>query len=317
MSMIGIPLTTYERELHYVGPGTLPTRTIDRYLDRLATYQEDIECLSRGYKEFDPFRHCSSFPSGFYETCDFEELCKIYGSSIFQLAYPFYDMFEKLPEYAIVRKIKSSLWRYGYTSIDTEWDTMVDAYNGIRNFSFGLPDFEVRLNYTRGYSAYSYTEFDPDMYLDGVFGFVVHYKGEPVMTIGFSFAKGRRLLISQVQMRKQKGNRFLFKLPTDRVMFVVSLMKKYFPKFRQYLVDGERLVALYIEQYQYAAKREREFNLPDPVVIAKAEAKVIGLQGEIGEQIRRTYQLNGGPWKLSPHRPYYAFDRHYFRIISA
>lgn len=317
MSMIGIPLATYREELQHISPGVLPTRTITNYLERLAPYEEQMSALQYQYRSFDPFRHCAQFPDEFYHALNFEELCKVYGSSLYELTYPFREKFDKEPEFAIVRKIKSSLWRYGSPADDTEWNTIVDAYNGIRNFSFGLDGFEIRLNYTRGFSAYSITEFDPDVYLDGVFGFVVHYRGEPVMTIGFSFAKGRRLLLSQVQLKKRKGNRFLYTLPSDRVEFVVGLMKKYFPKFILYLVDGSTLADLYLSEYRKSLTPELTRETPRDERVAKTKAKIFGLEGVIGEQIRRTYRLTNGPWRLSPHRPFFIFQRKYFRVVRA
>ncbi len=317
MAMIGVPLCTYKEELRKIPNGVLPTRTIDRFLERLAAFPEEMEEVSSGYDPFDPFLHCSRLPLGFWNSCAVEERVKIYCSSVFMLEQSYYDLFEQDPTYAIFRKIKSSLWRYGYVSLDTEWNTLVDAYNGIRNFSFGIPDFEVTLNYTRGHSAYSHSEFDHDLYLDGVFGFVVHYVGEPVMTIGFSFAEGRRILIAQVQMKKPKGNRFLYKLPMDRVAFVVMLMKKYFPDFRHYLVDGAQLVERYVEEYRMGVAAELAHHEPNQEQICTMRAKILSYQGEVGSQIRRTYSLDGDAYALSPHRPVFMHHRHYMRIVRS
>ncbi len=317
MAMIGVPLSIYTEELTKIPDGVLPTRTIDRFLERLALYPEEMEEIGHRYLDFDPHRHCSQLPEEFYASCSVEEMAKIFVSSLPSLSHTQEALFEKDPRYAIFRKISSSLWRYGYASVHREWSTLVDAYNGIRRFSFDIPDFAVTLNYTCGYSAYSRTEFDPDVYLDGVFGFIVHYKGEPVMTIGFSFAKGRRILIAQVQMKKHKGNRFLYKLPMDRVAFVVMLMKKYFPDFRHYLVDGAQLVERYVEEYRMGVAAELERHEPNQENIRHMRAKVLAYQGEVGSQIRRTYRPTLGAHMLSMHHPITMHNRRYLRIVRA
>ena len=254
LALIGVPLCTYKERIHHVPEGVLPSRTIDDYLARLAPFHAEMEVVARQYDVFDPFKHCSRLPQEFYERCTFEELCKIYGSSIFQLTRPQYELFQNDPEYSLVRKIASSLWRWGCGCREDEWNTIVDTHNGIRNFSFGLPEFEVTLTYTTGYNECGSSEHDRRIFLDGVFGFMVHYRGLHVMTIGFSIAQGRRLLLTQVQMKTEKGNRFLYKLPMPYVEYAIMLMEKFFPTLTLYLVDGDSVVAKYLPQYETSLK---------------------------------------------------------------
>lgn len=311
MTMLGIPLSTYTEELGKILEGVLPTRTIERFEERLAPFAEHLAWRAQGYTAFDPLRHCHAFPEEFYETCTFEEHAKIYATTIFQLPRELDKLFDDDPRYRIIRKLKSSLWRWGCGSSDVEWNTIVDAYSGIKNFSFGLPDFSVTLDYTTGYNEYGYGEHDRTTYLDGVFGLRVHYRGEHVMTIGFSIARGRKLLITQVQMKKEKGNRFLFKLPMHHVAYTVLLMKKHFPGFRHYLIDGDSSVQKYLADFRRSLERsvnirERHANetmswVEDEIAFSKEHIAI--LEGEGGERIRRTYELRSAPWKLSPHRP--------------
>lgn len=350
--LIGVPLSTYKEKLHHVPDGVLPSRTIKDYLARLAPFHAEMEYIARQYDVFDPFAHCSRLPQEFYSSCTFEELCKIYGSSIFQLARPQYEIFEKESAYAIVRKIKSSLWRWGSGSTEDEWNTLVDAYDGIRNFSFGLPEFEVSLIYTTGYNECGSSEHDRKIFLDGVFGFMVYYRGLHVMTIGFSIARGGKLLLTQVQMKKEKGNRFLYKLPMPYVEYAIMLMEKFFPKLALYLVDGDSIVEKYLPQYEtslnfllesvkrneesiaellrvnadatgenahlqqslaYCLKRREE--LPKDIELTRT--CITGLKGATGDRVRKTYLLKSGPWRLS-HQDTVEMNRLRFsRIVRA
>lgn len=311
MTMIGIPLSTYVEGLGKIPEGVLPTQTIERFRERLLPFAEELAWRAQDYDKFDPVRHCHALPDEFYETCSFEEHAKIYATTCIQLPHDLNKRFEDEPRYRIVRKLRSSLWRWGGGTSDVEWNNIVDAYDGIRNFSFGLPDFTVTLDYTTGYHPHGYGEYDRTTYLDGVFGLRVHYRGEHVMTIGFSIARGRTLLIAQAQMKKEKGNRFLFKLPMNHVAYAVFLMQKHFPGFQHYLIDGDSSVKKYLKDFHGALARcmEKNERYPSELTsvsgdnIAFLQKHIAVLEGEGGERIRRTYELNSDYWKLSPHCP--------------
>lgn len=352
MVTIGVPLSRYTKELHHIQSGIIPTRTIEGYLSRLSQFPDEMECVANQYVDFDAYCHCSQLPQQFYEDCSFEELSKVYMSSIFQLARPQYELFENDLEYALIRKIKSSMWRWGAGRGEEEWNTLVDAYRGIRNFSFDLPEFEVTLTYTTGYNECGLTAFDRKIFLDGVFGFMVHHRGVHVMTIGFSIARGGKILLSQVQMKKSKGNRFLYKLPLSLVEYAIALLKKYFPTFKLYLVDANSAIAKYVSQYQHLLQNELEYqkntirniasisqailrNLGDSTEqeisfrremankleleksIAWIHARIDGLHGEIGARIRGNYQLTRGTWRLSQKAVMEVNKLRFFRIVRA
>ena len=103
---------------------------------------------------------------------------------------------EKDPILRVVRKIDSSTWRWGHAR--RSWNDIVSAMEGLSSFHLGSDEFEITLDQTTGRNEYGHSEHSRT-FLDGVFGFLVHCKGEHVMTIGFSFAAGRRLLVQQVQ----------------------------------------------------------------------------------------------------------------------
>ena len=300
-ALIGVPLSTYVQPLFVIPNGIVPTKTIADFEERIKPFAEDIAWQSAQYDSgvFDIYQHCHRLPEAFYDTCTLEELAKIKASTIIMLPDREQKLFEDNLEYAIVRKIMSSMWRWGGGDTRREWNALVHAYEGIRNFSFGLPDFAVTLNYTTWYHPRGWSAFDRDLYLDGVFGFMIHYRGVHVMTISFSFARGGKLLINQVQLRKPKGNRFLYKLPMDRVSYAVMLMKQHFPTFQTYLVDGDSLAREYIAQFEMGIENERKYFTPNVLHIRALEHKLLLLHGELSTSICAVYRDVKGKWKLS------------------
>ncbi len=321
MTLIGIPLSIYKEELHHIPKGILPTRTILRFEERLLPYADELADISRGYEQFDPAVQCHALPDKFYETCTFEELAKIWATHFIMLPKCVNQLFEdegSLP-HCVVNRLRFSLHRWGYGDSAMEWNALVDTHEGIRRFSFGLPDFEVRLayphyaNWSRGASLQ-----DRDVFLDGALAFFVHYRGEHVMTIGFSLARGGNLLLSQVQMRNPKGNRFLYKLPVGVVEYVVSLMRKYFPRQRLCLVDGASLTKRYISGHQSNIDEMRRNREPDLALIKKNEDKLVRLRGELGAHIRNAYRpISGDGWKVSKHHPVTVNRIRFRRIVRA
>jgi hypothetical protein len=101
---------------------------------------------------------------------------------------------EEIPSYRIVDKIRCSFVRWGRYVKDPKWDVVVDIYEQLRLFSVGMDDFSVTLDWTTGYHGKGNSE-SANIFLDGVFAYFLHYKGEHVMTIGFSFTEKGDLLI--------------------------------------------------------------------------------------------------------------------------
>lgn len=165
-------------------------------------------------------------------------------------------LFDEQSEHEVIRKIISSMWRWG-AGIGT-WNEVVDVWNGIRHFSLGLgTDFEIRLDYTTGYNEFGYSKYSRT-YLDGVFAFLVYYKRKYVMTISFSCAEGRKILIQQVQLKERSGNRWLYKLPNNRMEFVIDLFVEYFSNFTFCVIDGESLAKKTILNYESGLLRVEE-----------------------------------------------------------
>ncbi len=197
-------------------------------------------------------------PMDVYRLLKPDELCKIRSSSVFMMDESVEEAFRTDPLLSLYRKVVSSMWRWGVGR--PRWSEVVDAYEGIRGFDLGHPDFEVRLDHTTGYNECGYSEHSRT-FLDGVFGYLVHYRGEHVMTLGFSVMAGRRLLLQQVQTKSRRGNRWLFKLPRNYLEHVVDRFAAAFPRHRIHLVDGADVVGKSLRQYRAAldeAERHRE-----------------------------------------------------------
>lgn len=185
----------------------------------------------------------------------FDQVCKIRYSGCTTMASSVDELFRDVPEYAIVRKIDNCMWRWGCGS--GVWNEVVDAYNGIRNFKIPLEDFDVRLDFTTGSNERGYA-LESRTYLDGVFGFLVYYKGEHVMTLGFSIADRRRVLVQQVQLVRRKGNRFLFRMPENRIEFFLNCFAAAFPRHKLCMADGSDICQVNIDSYQHGLDRALE-----------------------------------------------------------
>src|SRR3546814_5464994 len=121
-----------------------------------------------------------------------------------------HDAFDANPSHELLRKIKSSIWRWSLN--DKSRNEVVDAYAAIRSFDLGIEGLEVTLDYTNGYNEQGMGKHSRTP-LDGVFAYLVQYKGEHVMTLGFSIINDRQILLQQVQLKNRTGNRWLFRFP--------------------------------------------------------------------------------------------------------
>jgi hypothetical protein len=81
----------------------------------------------------------------------------------------------------------------------------------------------------------------------------------------------RSLLLQQVQLARPKGNRWLFKLPTDLLSYIVQQMSASFAGFDVCVIDGgalaSRITAAYAESGRCLdaiprARIERFYNQP-------------------------------------------------------
>ncbi len=251
--MKGINLRSLKGQITRVNPihkGN-PIKEIAGVEEKLAFCKSYLDTRFKG-KKFEEYFH--ELPRPLLRNFSFDELCK--------MEYEYTYMHETIRkvlqsnvQHVIVHKIASSMFRWG--SGKGSWNDVVDAYSKIKVFSFPQhKDFEIRIDLTtgnneRGFSRYTRT------FLDGVFAILVYYKREHVMTIGFSFMNGRKILIQQIQLRKQSGNRWLYKLPSNRTEFVIELFKRNFQGYTLFMVDGKTIAQYTLAMYQSGFDRNK------------------------------------------------------------
>lgn len=253
--MKGINMSSLKGELHHVDAEfaenpALSIQEVDSKLDFCRDF------LKAYFKDFSFQKDYHKLPVGAFRNFSFDELCKLRYSTFSTMDDSVDNLFNRRLRYEVFNKIRSSMWRWGCGN--GTWNEVVNAWNGIRNFSLGLgPDFETRLDYTRGINAYGNSKFSRT-FLDGVFAFLVHYKRKHVMTIGFSIMEGERILIQQVQLKQKSGNRWLYKLPKNRMEFAIDLFAKNFSGFTLYVVDGQSLAEKTLANYKEGLQRAQD-----------------------------------------------------------
>ncbi len=255
--MVGIPLSSLTEDLHKVDErfNSKPVLTIMNGMERLAKHT-DVSGIWYE-REFDFYEDNRKLPVGALADFSFDEICKMRYSTGSMGNQSLEDLFEHIPPYSIFSKIMSSMWRYGFTR--ATWNAVVDYYNSIRGFKFtDNSDFVVTLDHVPSIGAFSYAKYCTGLYLDGAFGYLVHYKGKHVMTIGFSLHGDESVLVSQIQLCKKTGNRFLYKLPENRVELVLGLFHKHFPGKKVYIVDGQSIVDKNLRGYRSSREKDIE-----------------------------------------------------------
>ncbi len=251
--MKGISLRSLKGQLHTVNPQNedCPMKEIENIKEKLAFCKRHIATHYKG-KSFD--QYFKDLPFKLLRNFSFDDLCKM-GYHTCHM----HDSVKKIlthPQHVVVQKIKSSMWRWGFGR--ATWNDIVDVYSRLQTFSFlEHPDFDIRIDLTTGYNEKGYSRYSRT-FLDGVFAILVYYKREHVLTIGFSFMKGRQILIQQVQLRRPTGNRWLYKIPKNRIEFVIDMFQRNFAGYRLFIVDGKILVEQSLSSYQRALDRSEK-----------------------------------------------------------
>ncbi len=252
--MKGINLRSLKGQLHPVDPA---------YLDSLIGSFQNIDAKLAFCKSYIderypniPFKeYFNDLPRKLFRNFSFDEMCKLEQTTCYM-----HDSVRKILEnrinHVVVHKIANSMWRWGYGK--DAWNDVVDIYSKLQSFSFlEHPDFEIRIDLTTGDNQWGRSRYTRT-FLDGVFGILVYYKHEHVMTIGFSFMKGHKILIQQIQLKKQTGNRWLYKLPNNRVEFMIEVFQKNFPGYTLFIVDGKTIAEHSLSLYQSSLGRYME-----------------------------------------------------------
>lgn len=253
----GLPLSILSGELHLV-PEHMSGDPIASF-DGLTA----IGRLGRAYMKAHggprPFKEgCRVLPLMVLERLGFDRLCKtnFAGGHLHDTVR---DLFRgghlsQVGPHRLVERISSSMRRWGWG--DPDWNAVADAWRGLKAFDLGVPGFEVEIDHVhtsapRGWSIHSAT------YLDGALAFLVRWRDRHVMTIGFSFASGRRLLVQQIQTKSRTGNRWMFRFPRNRVEHVLDRFAAAFPDWDLHLVDGASLAAGTLSAYRRAIAKSR------------------------------------------------------------
>lgn len=157
------------------------------------------------------------------------------------------DRFEYDPYYRMIYKtwIGYCKWSRGCLS---NYNQIVYWYNSLKRFTFPMADTEVRLDYARHFNECGRSRH-ANLWLDGPFGYMIYYKGQHVMRIGFA-PSSIGLLLTQIQLTKKKGNRWLYQLPCHYVDFVIEAMATAFPDTRLFLTDGKSMADFVSRAYK-------------------------------------------------------------------
>lgn len=277
---VGIPLTSFAETLSYVPvhQNTRPVRSFDPFA-RFEKLRQYI-LVQHGTDTIESVLHKMQAP--FFTKLGVEKGCKAMLSVHYALDSDVSSVICHDPSFDLVRKIANSIWQWGYAR--AKWNEIVDAWNGIRSFDLGLPGFEVTLDYTTGHNEMGYSR-DARTFLDGIFGFLVHWKGEHVMTIGFSLAGNRRLLLQQVQAVRPTGNRWMFRLPANRMEFIIDRLAAAFPRHTVHVGDGMdytgRSLASYTSGLNTLEERYERCKDKAPQNAAELSARIEALKTKV------------------------------------
>lgn len=78
---------------------------------------------------------------------------------------------------------------------------------------------------------------------------MLHHKNKHVLTLSFSIASGRRLLIQQIQTKNRRRNRWLYTLKKPLIAHAIACFRKAFPKHTLFLVNPEDLTRKSLDSY--------------------------------------------------------------------
>jgi len=265
-----IPIDALEMDINPVRNGRHPENDIPALKSKI----EKAMAIGHGdYSQFiaKDFRfkdHYYKLPGACFRPFSKEDQIRLKFASFITLHPTFSSKLDEIREYEVIDKVLNSQWRYGFGQ---DWNTGVNAYNGLRRFSFG-EGFEVRIDMTSGYNESGFSRFQR-VFLDGVFGFLIYYKDKHVLTLGFSFADRNRVLIQQVQLKNKKGNRFLYKLPCNVLDYAIERMQVAFEGMNLYLCQADDQISKIKNSYQHNPEDRRLFQKNDAPRLKKFYSK--------------------------------------------
>lgn len=284
--MVGIELNSLTESLIRV-PAHLRTKPVLSIKDPERKLGHWHQKMLENNEHFSFYKDFYRLPLAALKGFTFDERCKMYCSAFISPESSVEQLFEEDSRYEVVRKIQNSQRRWGRKG--ECWNQIVDAHHSMRFFDLDLDGFTVTLDHTRSTNRRSDAKYS-GTFLDGVFGYLVHYRGQHVMTIGFSISTRRRLLLQQLQMVRPKGNRFLYRRPVNRLEFIIERFRIHFPRFSLWIVDVRTMLTCYRKQYE-SARNECTYKLNERVhAIDEEKASLRAEKARLTEHIQHFRQ---------------------------
>jgi len=215
-----------------------------------------------------------------------EECCRLWTDCIFMS-----DMSKYCEdEHTLLWKINNIHWQFG---CQRSWNLLVRNLDALKRLDFGVPGFDVRITHPCSINMVGRAAHGPYLYLDGALGLLLYYKGEHVLTVGFS-VNTDGVYIAQVQLRQKKGNRFIYKLPDHYMDMVLDMFRRAFHEDDLWLVEGKSAAAAVVRSYG---------NGPHNVT-PEVEQRIVSLYNRPLSSFNRT-------------EPAYQSGRNYTRLVPA
>lgn len=212
-----IPYTLTEKLIRIVDPEARV-----RSLPSFQAYHERQGFLMGGTDYFTWDRSHRDIPIEILlEAFTMDELLRIHADDCIQSTIS--EWVQK--KHFLLWKIENCMWQFDPGKRDPR--RVAWGVKGLKKLSVEMPDFEVTITHTMFYHRWGLSEHVDDLWIDAPFAALIHYRGEHVLTCGFMI-RDREVFLSQVQLRKKTGNRFLFKLKTHVLDFAVDLLTRAF-----------------------------------------------------------------------------------------
>ncbi|MCE9644123.1 hypothetical protein K8Q93_02705 [Candidatus Parcubacteria bacterium] len=219
------------------------------------------------------------------------------------------------PRHELVRTIQASMEEVELRQ--SLWHEVIEACRRMRTFTIDAdPKFELRLDYTTHQDRWGQTKH-AKICVDGVLAFYLYYGERHVLTIGYSIAPGKKVMIGNVQAPKETKGWGLQFLPRERLEYVITLFQKTFDGYEVYLANGEDLVKRLIQDYERELLQARadleQAGSPEEKETArrwcdefeKCIAQMANNRARIEELYRRT-----GRFKLGETREFHSLKYH-------
>lgn len=266
---LGIDLSTLRWDATSV---SRPADAFDRYLAMFPDDILDFDYLNEGTR--------SRWDDSFWRYMPAEHMLKVFTLSELlafwhgdfvesNLEIYFKDTEKAKTEHYLLWKIQNAMWHWSRPMSFKPWQANLDHLlmlaRGIANLNFG-DGFEVRLDHTRYFNPAGSPWYKSCDWLDGAFGLCVYRKGVHVLTVGFS-PTSEGVLIQQVQLKENKGNRWLFTLKKHFLDYTLDRFAEAFP-CPIFLIEGQAALAAVrvaygkgVETFEAKGASERIVNL--------------------------------------------------------